>query len=214
MTRLYTYTIPNDHGFAPNPFYGVLTLTCCKPRTRKVAQVGDLIAATTAADFAGGRGLLVYAARITDKMTMADYRDWAAADCPGKLPSRGEAVRKDHRRLVGDAMYFQDEAGEWHRDPAGGHEPREMPNDLKGRYTLLSRFPDFAYFGGDPVELPPHLRPVIHFGRNHKGPANDPYVADFEAWFDGLPRGQHNLPAAGPLAPQRVAIKLTRRRAR
>lgn len=68
--------------------------TSGKPRTRKVAQVGDLVAATTAADFVGSRGLLVYAARITDKLTMADYRDWAAAECPGKLPARGEAGRK------------------------------------------------------------------------------------------------------------------------
>jgi hypothetical protein len=42
MTRLYSYTIPNDHGFTPNPFYGILTLTCllrvCGQRLLGIAQ--------------------------------------------------------------------------------------------------------------------------------------------------------------------------------
>ena len=31
---IYQYVLKVDHGFAPNPFYGVCTLACCKPRMR------------------------------------------------------------------------------------------------------------------------------------------------------------------------------------
>ena len=51
MTRLFTYVITEDGGFAPNPFHGVLTLNCCKPEIRKQAEVGDWVAGNTAANF-------------------------------------------------------------------------------------------------------------------------------------------------------------------
>ena len=46
MPRLFTYVIPNDGGFAPNPFIGVCTLNCCKPVIRRTTQKGDWVAAT------------------------------------------------------------------------------------------------------------------------------------------------------------------------
>jgi len=66
MPRLFTYVIPNDGGFAPNPFIGVCALNCCKPVIRRTTQKGDWVAANTAADFPAGPGLLVYAMRVTD----------------------------------------------------------------------------------------------------------------------------------------------------
>ena len=59
--RLFTYVIPNDAGFAPNSFHGVLTLNCCKPDIRRTARVGDWVAANTAANSPADRRLLVYA---------------------------------------------------------------------------------------------------------------------------------------------------------
>jgi hypothetical protein len=70
MSRLFTYVITHDAGFAPNPFYGVLTLNFCKPLIRRTAEVGDWVAANTAANFPGGRGLLVYAARGARRETL------------------------------------------------------------------------------------------------------------------------------------------------
>ena len=35
VNRLYAYIMTSDTGFAPNPFHGVCTLACCKPRIRK-----------------------------------------------------------------------------------------------------------------------------------------------------------------------------------
>jgi hypothetical protein len=76
MPRLFTYVITTDAGFAPNPFHGVCTLNCCKPVIRRVAQVGDWVAANTSADFPAGPGLLLYAMRITSKMPMSEYDAW------------------------------------------------------------------------------------------------------------------------------------------
>ena len=56
--KMYTYVIPRDYGFAPNPYLGYCTLATCKPRIRKGAQIGDWIAAYGAAD-SGIRGKLV-----------------------------------------------------------------------------------------------------------------------------------------------------------
>ena len=41
--RLYSYVVASDSGFAPNPFWRILTLACCKPKMRLTAKPGDLL---------------------------------------------------------------------------------------------------------------------------------------------------------------------------
>jgi hypothetical protein len=41
--RLFSYCIQTDDDAAPNPFWGLCTLTICKPVIRRVAEVGDWI---------------------------------------------------------------------------------------------------------------------------------------------------------------------------
>jgi hypothetical protein len=36
--RLFTYKMTHDSGFAPNPFYDILTLATCKPGIRKTKK--------------------------------------------------------------------------------------------------------------------------------------------------------------------------------
>ena len=49
--------------FAPNPFHGVCTLACCKPRVRKKAKVGDYVLGMGAAK-PKLQGHLVYWMRV------------------------------------------------------------------------------------------------------------------------------------------------------
>jgi hypothetical protein len=63
----------------------------------------------------------------------------------------------------------------------GFHPPEEMEHDLDVDYTLLSEH--FYYFGRSPVELPEHLRPIIHEGRAHNSDKNAPYVESFVEWI-------------------------------
>jgi hypothetical protein len=178
MGRLFTYVIPNDFGFAPNPFHGTLTLNTCKPDIRKAAQVGDWVAGNTAADFPAEQRLLVYAMRVTAKMSMAEYDLWARENLPEKIPSLRS---RDYERRAGDAQY------DFTTDPptrrAGFHAPGDMAADLQGGHTLLSEAGEFYYFGGQPVGIPDHLRPVIKTGRKHKSDLNDAYVEPFVWWL-------------------------------
>jgi len=200
--RLFTYVIKNDAGFAPNPFHGMLTLNCCKPDIRLEAQVGDWVAANTAADFPAGRGLLVYAMRVTDKKTMAEYDAWARRELPEKIPS---ARSRHYAKRAGDSVYDFD-ANPPTRRRDGFHSPEDMDRDLRGYYTLLSEH--FYYFGGSPVEVPEHLRPIIHKGRAHKWRPNEPYVEDFVAWIasEFEPNRLYGMPHGVPRSHEFVRI--------
>ena len=55
MTRLYSYVVVSDHGFAPNPFHGYCTLANCKPRIRGSAQPGDWILGSASRAGGGAR---------------------------------------------------------------------------------------------------------------------------------------------------------------
>jgi hypothetical protein len=209
MGRLFTYVITNDFGFAPNPFHGTLTLNTCKPDIRREAEVGDWVAANTAADFPADRRLLVYAMQVTQKMSMAEYDLWARENLPEKIPSLRS---RSYERRAGDAQY------DFTTDPptrrVGFHAPGDMATDLQGGHTLLSEAGEFYYFGGQPVAIPDHLRPVIKTGRKHKSDLNDAYVEAFVRWLRSFYEpGIHGWPhKAAPQGPQRVALGPTQRK--
>lgn len=48
-SKLYSYKMTDDSGFAPNPYHGILTLATCKPRMRHNTQVGNWVAGFTSA---------------------------------------------------------------------------------------------------------------------------------------------------------------------
>ena len=65
MTRIYSYVVRYDSGFAPNPFYGFCTLATCKPDIRRAANVGDWIVGSGSNDRSIRRGgHLVYAMQV------------------------------------------------------------------------------------------------------------------------------------------------------
>ena len=73
MTRLHSYVVARDFGFAPNPFFGFCTLATCKPKIRSVAAIGDWVIGT------GSRtkqrdGHLVFAMRVSETLSFGDYR--------------------------------------------------------------------------------------------------------------------------------------------
>ena len=46
MSKIYSYVLRIDDGAAPNPFWGLCTLTICKPAIRRNAQIADWIIGT------------------------------------------------------------------------------------------------------------------------------------------------------------------------
>lgn len=144
---LYCYKMTHDTGFAPNPFNGVLTLATCKPTIRRCAEVGTWISGWAGVkvyttedkkkyvDWNNQK--LIYLARITDKMSIADY--WH--QYPEKRPHCIIGVFD-----MGDNIYepIGSAAFEQHKN-GGGHNLNHKSHDLSGCYVLICK--EFYYFG-------------------------------------------------------------------
>lgn len=104
MSKAYSYIVARDYGFAPNPFYGVLTLATCKPGIRKTASVGDLIIGCS--DKAHGNKL-IYVALVSEVLTFDQY--WNDLRFAKKKPVMNGSLKK----LYGDNIYHHDANGNW-----------------------------------------------------------------------------------------------------
>ncbi len=180
--KLYSYCLRYDGGAAPNPYWGICTLAICKPAIRRTAEVGDWIVGLGSARSPIGdiHEFVVYAMKVTDKLTMAEYDEFCARKAPKKIP---HWKSHDFRLRMGDCIYDFSSGGlpkvRW-----SVHPESEREKDLSGKYALLSK--EFYYFGDKPVPLPQSLLPIVHDGQGHKSHLNDPYVMPFVEWITGL----------------------------
>jgi len=101
--RLFSYKIKTDAGFAPNPFFGVLTLATCKPQIRKSKKVGDWIAGFTSktlCDDEVGEERIIYLMQVTDKIYISEY--FYHPDFKDKIP---DLSREEFVYQAGDNIY-------------------------------------------------------------------------------------------------------------
>lgn len=178
MTRLFSYCIPNDSGAAPNPFWGICTLAICKPVIRRKAEVGDWIVGTGSSNSPIGdlSGMVVYAMRVTGRLSMEEYDVLTRTTLTQKIPDVGS---RDMRRVVGDSLYDFSKPGIPQR--RGVHDRGDREKDLGGRHVLLSK--EFLYCGDQPIPLPPRLRAIAKQGQGHRVDLNAPYVGAFVDWI-------------------------------
>lgn len=181
---LFTYCIPIDDGAAPNPYWEICTLNICKPVIRRVANVGDWVVGTGSVKF-DCADHVVYAMKVTQKMTMAEYDSWVKQYCPEKEADWGNG---DHRRRLGDSIY--DFTTDPPKQRKGVHGSGNVKTDLGGQCTLLSTH--FYYFGNKPVLLPEDLRPIVKQGQAHRSRSNQPFLSRFVSWIEGFEKS-HNL---------------------
>ena len=176
---LYSYCLRYDDGAAPNPYWGICTLTICKPAIRRTARVGDWVVGLGSANSPVGdvSASVVYAMRISRKMTLTEYDTYCRSSLRSKIPSWRHS---DFRRWVGDCIYDYSR-GSPPRMRQGVHGPDNRKRDLGGRYALLSDY--FYYFGDRLIPLPPSLEPIVHRTQGHKSIANDPFVDRFVHWI-------------------------------
>jgi hypothetical protein len=113
MTRLLSYVLEHDLGLSPNPFGGYCTLAHCKfshSRRRNVvelAKIGDWVVGTGgASQRSSGHGTLIYAMKITDKLSLHDY--FNDERFRGRADNHAEdAARTDRFALIStDFFYF------------------------------------------------------------------------------------------------------------
>ncbi|MBQ4802357.1 hypothetical protein J8L88_05765 [Aquimarina sp. MMG015] len=180
--RLFTYCIPVDDGAAPNPYFGVCTLAICKPKIRSVAQVGDWVVGLGSKNVYGVdySGKVVYAMKVTKKMTMMAYDEYCKQELKNKIP---DVTHSAYMRKVGDCIYDFSKPRENMLRPSV-HNKYNVDTDLGGHHVLLSDH--FYYFGDSAIDLPTNLRPIIHQGQGHKSNANNQYKEAFVFWIGSL----------------------------
>ncbi len=201
---LFAYKMTHDTGFAPNPFWGALTLATCKPGIRKSKREGDWVAGFTSGSLCGdpvGGERLIYLMRVARKLTIADY--FMAPEFQIKIPSdeslahrRGDNIYRPKRKGATNPADFEQLQNDNHFDvsPActvGDNRRR----DVSGKFVLIAN--EFAYFGGQPLNIPPFLMPNVPTGMSQYGGAtNDPDRAKkFIDFVLGAARGQRVLSA-------------------
>ena len=155
-------------------------LAICKPKIRKKAKLNDWVIGTGSKNSPVGdiSSSVVYAMRVTRRVTMRDYDRIVHTELTGKIPDWDST---DFRRRVGDSIY------DFSTNPAtirrSVHDERNRKRDLSGEYVLLSAH--FCYFGDRPVALPADLQSIIKIGQGHKV-ISDERVERFMTWIESL----------------------------
>jgi hypothetical protein len=169
--RLFSYKMTNDSGFAPNPFFGVLTMATCKPGMRKSKRRGDWIAGFTSKQLCGdevGEERLVFLMQVTDKIPISNY--FFHPKFQNKIPDLS------HSKFVyqaGDNIYKPVARGFIQLENRN-HTSKHQERDLSGEFVLVSD--QFYYFGGRPLafgngpeQIPRDLRPKVPVSQTNHG---------------------------------------------
>lgn len=187
MTKLYSYVVARDYGFAPNPFYGVCTLATCKPRIRSVASVGDWVLGTGSAARKRS-GHVVYAMRVTEAMSFDAYFTDA------RFAQKKPCLFGSRKQAFGDNIYHKGHSRTWrqlnshHSHADGRPNIANVDNDTQTDRVLISA--DFIYWGGEGPKIPAKFRRYggidICALRNHKSEFPAHMVVDFVNWIRSL----------------------------
>jgi hypothetical protein len=180
--KLYSYVLRYDRGAAPNPYAGICTLVICKPKIRSAAKIGDWIVGLGSSNSPIGdiSTSVVYAMKVTNKLTMKAYDQFCKASLREKVP---QWESQDYSLRMGDCIYDYGN-GEYPKIRKSVHCEVQRRPDLSGKYALLSNH--FYYFGDQPVLLPEYLYPIIQRTQGHKSNLNQPYVQIFVNWIESL----------------------------
>ena len=157
---LFSYVVARDYGFAPNPFNGVCTLATCKPVIRKQAKVGDWVIGTGAKKKHNISGRLIYAMKVTDKMTFDEY--WVNPTYQIKKAHMNGSLKQ----AFGDNIYFfNKDKNVWHQEnshhsyASGDINYNNLNRDTKYPFVLISTH--FFYFGSKNICIPQAFTELI-----------------------------------------------------
>lgn len=189
--KYYSYVIPRDFGFAPNPYFGFCTLAACKPRIRKSAQVGDWVAAYGAAG-TKYRGKMVVLMKVGEIMTFDEY--WE----DNRFQSKKPKFNRGMMHMYGDNIYHHVD-GKWtqeqshHSNMNGSINYVNLNRDTKTDKVLIAT--EYYYFGNNAIIIPEKYEELIGHGRNHKVCGNEVVINSFinsiQANYD---TGVHGIP--------------------
>ena len=196
--RLFSYIVVHDGGFAPNPFWKMCTLACCKPMVRSAAEKGDWVVGLRPKK-EGNR--IVYFMEVTDKKTYAEY--FTEREYSKKKPN----VRsKDRRRRNGDNIYKPTGRGAYRQLPSvhshrdGSEKESTKRVDLHSDNVLISR--KFTYWGKERKLLPSSLKFLI-VGRGHRSHFSQKEIDTFLKFAKKYPnQGRVGYPSKWDSVPE------------
>lgn len=177
--RLFSYCIAIDDGAAPNPYWGICTLTICKPVIRRIADLGDWVIGVGSKNALGRdySGKLVYAMQVTDIMTLRQYDGFCRTHLRGKIPNLRS---QDYKRKIGDCIYDFSGLKRGKQRP-GVHQSGNKVKDLRGKNALLSDH--FYYFGDKAIDIPHQFAILIRNGQGHQSTKNEAIKGAFIDWL-------------------------------
>jgi hypothetical protein len=159
--NVFTYVITRDYGFAPNPFYGICTLSTCKPGIRKSACIDDWIFGIGSKTTHPNR--MIYMMKVTKKITFNEY--WENKEYAMKKPQMTTL-----KKMYGDNIYYYDKSdGVWHQANShhsyenGETNPHNLRKDTSSDNVLISR--EFFYFGSSTIPIPDKYTAAIYKSR-------------------------------------------------
>lgn len=197
MSRLYSYVVVRDYGFAPNPFSGTCTLAACKPKIRAKAQRGDWVIGVGAIS-TGRAGNLIYAMKVGEGLTFDEY--WRDSRFIVKRP----VINGSLKRAYGDNIYHK-EVGVWiqadsHHSFVNGRQNSEnLRRDVSADRVLVAE--EFYYFGDQAVQVPLRARrlgrhDLCRPGRGHIVNIPEALRGEFLQWLtQSYSPGIHGQPA-------------------
>ena len=168
--RLFSYKLTHDSGFAPNPFWGVLTLATCKPLFRRSKRTGDWIAGFTSVKLCEdqvGQEKLIFLVKIDEKISIVDY--FRGQRFQKKIP-----LKSAHKAIcqAGDNIYrplcpHPITENDFEQIPNKNHKYESKKHDISGENVLIGA--EFVYFGRNALSIPLYLRPQVPKGQSSNG---------------------------------------------
>lgn len=155
----FRYRMDHDYGFAPNPFWGTLTLATCKAQIRKSKSlaVGDWVVGLGSKAM-GTEGKVVYVAQVDEIITFDQY--WGDS----RFQVKKADIKGSLMQMYGDNVYHtmngkvvQEPCA--HSNDANG---RHKKSDISGKNVLLCK--SFFYFGDKAFLLPEEFEYIGNTG--------------------------------------------------
>lgn len=178
---IHTYVVQHDKGFAPNPFWGICTLACCKPRIRAKASVGDIILGFGSADRkVGFGGRVIYWMSISEIISFDEY--WNAPRFASKKPQMSGSLMA----CYGDNIYHQtnnawEQAYSFHSDGEGLGRGNLERDAGKTDRVLIAR--DFTYWGCEAPKFPAELARLVPKARAERCRYNESERTSILEWI-------------------------------
>lgn len=178
----FRYRMDHDYGFAPNPFWGTLTLATCKAQIRKSKSlaIGDWIVGLGSKAM-GNEGKVVYVAQVDEIITFDQY--WGDS----RFQVKKADIKGSLMQMYGDNVYHtvkgkvvQEPCA--HSNDANG---RHKKSDISGKNVLLCK--RFFYFGDEAFMLPVEFEYIGNTGNpratKYKD-LNDEKINRFVTWLE------------------------------